>query len=129
MPQAQGIRIGRVLGIPIYIDLSWIIIFGLITYLISAQFAQLNSQWTATQVWTLAAATSLLFFGSVLFHELRIAWSRSTTRSGSSPSRYFCSEGWHGSRKNPARPYRNSTLRLRGRFQARFLAECFTFRR
>ncbi len=70
MPQAQGIRIGRVLGIPIYIDLSWIIIFGLITYLISAQFAQLNSQWTATQVWTLAAATSLLFFGSVLFHEL-----------------------------------------------------------
>lgn len=70
MPQAQGIRIGRVLGIPIYIDLSWIIIFGLITYLISTQFAQLNSQWSATQVWTLAAATSLLFFGSVLFHEL-----------------------------------------------------------
>jgi len=70
MPQAQGIRIGRVLGIPIHIDTSWIIIFGLITYLISNQFAQLNPQWTVTQVWTLAAATSLLFFGSVLFHEL-----------------------------------------------------------
>ncbi len=70
MPQAQGIRIGRILGIPIYIDTSWIIIFGLITYLISNQFAQLNPQWTVTQVWTLAAATSLLFFGSVLFHEL-----------------------------------------------------------
>jgi Zn-dependent protease/predicted transcriptional regulator len=70
MGQAQGIRIGKILGIPIYIDLSWIIIFGLITYLISAQFAQLNPQWTMPQVWTLAAATSLLFFGSVLFHEL-----------------------------------------------------------
>jgi Zn-dependent protease len=70
MGQAQGIRIGRILGIPIYIDLSWIIIFGLITYLISAQFAQLNPQWIMPQVWTLAAVTSLLFFGSVLFHEL-----------------------------------------------------------
>ncbi len=70
MPQAQGIRIGRVLGIPIYIDLSWIIIFGLITYLISTQFAQLNPHWTMPQLWTLGAGTSLLFFGSVLFHEL-----------------------------------------------------------
>jgi Zn-dependent protease/predicted transcriptional regulator len=70
MPQAQGIRIGRILGIPIYIDLSWIIIFGLITYLISNQFGQSNPQWTMTQLWTLGAATSLLFFGSVLFHEL-----------------------------------------------------------
>jgi len=70
MPQAQGIRIGRILGIPIYIDLSWIIIFGLITYLISNQFAQLNPQWTITQLGILGAATSLLFFGSVLFHEL-----------------------------------------------------------
>jgi Zn-dependent protease/predicted transcriptional regulator len=70
MGRAQGIRIGRILGIPIYIDLSWIIIFGLITYLISNQFAQLNPQWTMSQLWTLGAATSLLFFGSVLFHEL-----------------------------------------------------------
>ena len=70
MPQAQGIRIGRILGIPIYIDLSWIIIFGLITYLISNQFAQLNPQWTITQLGILGAATSLLFFSSVLFHEL-----------------------------------------------------------
>jgi Zn-dependent protease/predicted transcriptional regulator len=70
MPQAQGIRIGRILGIPIYIDLSWIIIFGLITYLISNQFALLNPQWTIAQLGILGAATSLLFFGSVLFHEL-----------------------------------------------------------
>ena len=72
MPQAQGIRIGRILGIPIYIDLSWIIIFGLITYLISNQFAQLNPQWTITQLGILGAATSLLFFGSVLIRVLSI---------------------------------------------------------
>lgn len=70
MPQAQGIRIGRILGIPIYIDLSWIIIFGLITYLISTQFAISNPQWTMPQLWTLGATTSVLFFCSVLFHEL-----------------------------------------------------------
>jgi Zn-dependent protease len=70
MTQSQGIRIGRVLGIPIYIDLSWLIIFGLITYLISSRFAQLNPQWTMTELWIMGAATSVLFFGSVLFHEL-----------------------------------------------------------
>ena len=70
MTQSQGIRIGRVLGIPIYIDLSWLIIFGLITYLISSRFAQLNPQWAMTELWTMGAATSVLFFGSVLFHEL-----------------------------------------------------------
>lgn len=70
MGQTQGIRIGRILGIPIYIDLSWLIIFGLITYLISTRFAQLNPKWTMTELWTLGAATSVLFFGSVLFHEL-----------------------------------------------------------
>jgi Zn-dependent protease len=70
MAQSQGIRIGRVLGIPIYIDLSWLIIFGLITYLNSSRFAPLNPQWSTTELWTMGAATSVLFFGSVLFHEL-----------------------------------------------------------
>jgi Zn-dependent protease len=70
MAQTQGIRIGRILGIPIYIDLSWIIIFGLITYAISTQFAQLNPKWSLTEQYALGAATSVLFFGSVLFHEL-----------------------------------------------------------
>ena len=70
MSQTQGIRIGRILGIPIYLDLSWILVFGLITFSLSSYFAQQDPKWTATQHWTLALLTSILFFSSVVFHEL-----------------------------------------------------------
>jgi Zn-dependent protease/predicted transcriptional regulator len=70
MAQSQGFRIGRVLGIPIYIDFSWIIIFSLITYMLSQQFTKEHPQWTTSQHWAVGILTSLLFFGSVLFHEL-----------------------------------------------------------
>jgi Zn-dependent protease/predicted transcriptional regulator len=70
MAQSQGFRIGRVIGIPIYIDFSWIIIFSLITYWIEQQFHRDHPQWSSVQLWGLGILTSLLFFGSVLFHEL-----------------------------------------------------------
>ena len=70
MAQSQGFRIGRVIGIPIYIDFSWIVIFSLITYWIEQQFRHDHPQWTTPQLWALGMLTSLLFFGSVLFHEL-----------------------------------------------------------
>lgn len=73
MPQRDtnaGLQIGRILGIPIYLHASWIFIFALITYDLKTQFAQQQPSWTATQLWILGAVTSLLFFGSVLFHEL-----------------------------------------------------------
>ena len=38
MPNASGLRIGRIFGIPIYIHASWIIIFALITATITGQF-------------------------------------------------------------------------------------------
>jgi Zn-dependent protease len=70
MSQAQGIRIGRILGIPIYLDLSWILIFGLITLLLASQFKEQFPNWGTTWQWVIALLTSFLFFGSVLFHEL-----------------------------------------------------------
>jgi Zn-dependent protease len=58
------------LGIPIYIDYSWVIIFGLITFSLSTQFTKEHPKWTSSQTWGVGLATSLLFFGSVVFHEL-----------------------------------------------------------
>jgi Zn-dependent protease/predicted transcriptional regulator len=66
----RGFLIGRVFGIPIYLDPSWLIIFLLITWSLGMQFTQLHPQWTSAQHWTVGILTSLLFFGSVLFHEL-----------------------------------------------------------
>src|SRR6202140_5353885 len=70
MSQAQGIRVPRLLGIPIYIDFSWILVFGLISFTISGNFAAQHPTWTSTQTWTVGLLTTLLFFASVVFHEL-----------------------------------------------------------
>lgn len=70
MSQAQGIRVARILGIPIYIDFSWILVFGLFIFVVSVNFAALHPTWTSTQAWSVGILTTLLFFASVVFHEL-----------------------------------------------------------
>jgi Zn-dependent protease/predicted transcriptional regulator len=70
MFQTQGIRIGRILGIPIYLDFSWILIFGLITLSLAMQFTKEFSRWSAAEHWAVGIVASLLFFASVVFHEL-----------------------------------------------------------
>jgi Zn-dependent protease/predicted transcriptional regulator len=66
----SGIKIGRVFGIPIFVHLSWFLIFALITYSLGDEFGVRYPQWTSRQLWSLGLLTSVLFFGSVLFHEL-----------------------------------------------------------
>jgi Zn-dependent protease len=70
MPTRPGLRIATILGIPIYLHASWLIIFALITGSLGMQFTQQHPQWTSVQHWTAGLLTSLLFFASVLFHEL-----------------------------------------------------------
>ena len=66
----SGLLIGRVFGIPIYLHPSWTFIFVLITISLHAQFAQEHGDWSAGQHWGVGIATSVLFFASVVFHEL-----------------------------------------------------------
>ena len=69
--RTTGFRIARILGIPIYLDASWLLIFGWITYQLSKiVLPQMYSKWPPAQYWSVGLLTSLLFFGSVLFHEL-----------------------------------------------------------
>lgn len=70
MSRATGFRIAKILGIPIYLDPTWLLIFGLITYMLAMNFGQQHPKWTPVQHWTLGILTSLLFFVSVLLHEL-----------------------------------------------------------
>ena len=67
----SGLRLGRIFGINIYIDWSWIFIFLLVTWNLAAGvFPQLHPNWGATLNWGTAIVASLLFFASVLAHEL-----------------------------------------------------------
>jgi Zn-dependent protease/predicted transcriptional regulator len=68
--RGSGIPLGRIFGIPIYLHPSWFIIFLLITLSLRTQFVSQHPGWTPAQHWTLGIVTSVLFFGSVVFHEL-----------------------------------------------------------
>jgi Zn-dependent protease/predicted transcriptional regulator len=70
MSQKPGLQIARIFGIPIYLHASWAIIFVLITLSLFAQYNQLHPQWGNEKQWAVGILTSLLFFSSVLFHEL-----------------------------------------------------------
>ncbi len=66
----QSVRFGKILGIPIGINYSWFIIFALITLSLTTQFKHLHPDWSYSEHLTFGIATSLLFFVSVLLHEL-----------------------------------------------------------
>lgn len=70
MQPRSGLRVGSILGIPLYLHSSWFIIFALITFLLSSEFQSLRPGWTQPQYWILGIAVSVLFFASVVFHEL-----------------------------------------------------------
>jgi Zn-dependent protease len=70
MPNGTGLKIARIVGIPIYLDTSWVFVFALITWMFKAQFTLLHPAWTPAQYWGVGIVTSLLFFSSVVFHEL-----------------------------------------------------------
>src|ERR1700683_2689852 len=68
--RGEGIRIGKIYGIPIFLQTSWFFIFALITYSFYTEFGGLGLEIAAPQQWGLALFTSILFFGSLIFHEM-----------------------------------------------------------
>lgn len=64
------IRIGRILGIPLGINYSWLVVFGLVIFLMSARFGDMYPEWPLASRWAIALVTTALFFLSVLVHEL-----------------------------------------------------------
>lgn len=69
------IKLGRVWGIPIGLHPTWFLIFIFVTFsLASGYFPAEYPQLPAWAHWGLGALTSILFFASVLAHELGHAW-------------------------------------------------------
>ena len=66
-----GIRIARVFGVPVYIHFSWVVIFGLITWsLATGYFPAHYPDLPASSYWAKGLVASLLFFVSILLHEM-----------------------------------------------------------
>ena len=67
----SGFKVGTLFGISIHIDWSWILIFLLVTWnLAGAVFPSLHPDWSIGMNIVLGLVASLLFFLSILLHEL-----------------------------------------------------------
>jgi Zn-dependent protease len=72
---SSGLVIGRVRGVAIQVHWSWVLIFALITWsLAETVYPTYKDGWSAEQLWAAGAVSSLLFFTSVLIHELSHAF-------------------------------------------------------
>ena len=66
----SSISLGRILGIPVGVSYTWFIILALVSYIVFGQLSLQLPRWGAFPLVGLAGATGLLFFGSILAHEL-----------------------------------------------------------
>jgi Zn-dependent protease len=68
---SNSIRLFTIRGIEVGVHYSWLLIFGLFTWILGTQvFPQELPHLGAVEYWLLGAVTALLFFVSVLIHEL-----------------------------------------------------------
>ncbi|SHF06039.1 site-2 protease family protein [Alkalibacter saccharofermentans] len=66
-----SIVIGKIKGISIEINISWLVIFALLTFMLATSYFPVNfPEWDAALNWMLAAIMTVMFFASVLLHEL-----------------------------------------------------------
>jgi len=67
----RSFQIAKIFGIPFRLDFSWFIIFIFVTLMLSMSFFPDSFKgWHSEYYWIVGIATSLLFFASVIVHEL-----------------------------------------------------------
>lgn len=66
----KGIRIVKLFGIDIEVDWRWLLILLLVVWNLSTTFAQVHPDWSTIFAVTMGILAALLFFLSVLLHEL-----------------------------------------------------------
>jgi Zn-dependent protease len=67
----SSIRIGRIAGIEVGINWTWFLIFALIAFtLAEVVFPETTPDLAAATYWTMGVVAGVLFFGSILLHEL-----------------------------------------------------------
>jgi len=63
-------RLGRVAGIEIAVDSTWLLIFMLVTVSVGTRLRVAHEEWHGVSTWGVGLVTSLLFFASIILHEL-----------------------------------------------------------
>jgi len=122
---APGIHLFTVWGIPIYLHLSWFIIFALITITLAKQFTSMHPGWSQTQHYALGVITSILFFSSVLFHELCHSFVAKLYKIPVKSITLFVFGGLAGIGREPDNAKQEFTIAIIGPVSSLFLGGCF----
>jgi Zn-dependent protease/CBS domain-containing protein len=64
------LKLGRIFGIEVGLHLSWFIIALLVMFSLAGQFYLSNPGWGGGVIWASAIVTGILFFATLLIHEL-----------------------------------------------------------
>jgi Zn-dependent protease len=120
-----SVRLGSIFGVTIAVHFTWFVIFALITFSMTGTFAASFPGLPQAAHLLIGLAASLLFFGSVLFHEM--AHSLMAIRSGK-PVRsitLFIFGGVSEIGKEADRPGEEIRIALIGPVSSYFLAAVF----
>jgi Zn-dependent protease len=123
--QSAGFRLGQVFGIPIYLHPSWLIIFFLITFSLSTQFKADHPSWGPQQHLALGIITSILFFASVIFHELSHSMIARHYQIQVDSITLFIFGGLARIQRDPASAKQEFNIAIAGPLSSLFLGGCF----
>jgi Zn-dependent protease/predicted transcriptional regulator len=66
----SSIKLGRVFGVEIGLHYTWIVIALLIAFSLASHFQMTHPDWEGGVAWVTAIVTAVLFFASIIVHEL-----------------------------------------------------------
>lgn len=119
-------RLGKLLGVPITVDISWFVIFALIVYTLAVgYFPHVNPNLTPAMNWLGGILAGLLLFASVLLHELMHSYVAKRNGIGISGITLFIFGGVSRMRDEPRTPEAELKMALAGPITSFALAAIF----
>lgn len=121
-------KIGKIMGIPIRVHFSWLIVFGLITWSLSTfYFPKAAPDLPATSYWIKGVLAALLLFGSVAFHELAHSFVAKRYKISIESITLFIFGGVAQMKGEPPHPKAEFRIAIAGPLSSLFLSVVFFF--
>jgi Zn-dependent protease len=121
-------KIGKIMGIPIRMHFSWLIIFGLITWSLSTYyFPQAAPDLPTASYWIKGTLAALLLFASVTFHELAHSFVAQRYKISIESITLFIFGGVAQMKGEPPNPRAEFRIAIAGPLSSFFLSVLFFF--
>jgi Zn-dependent protease len=110
----NGFHLGKIFGIDIDIDWSWLLIFALVSWSLASSFGHAHTEWTILMRWGLALVAALLFFTSILLHEMAHALAARAMKIPVRNITLFMFGGVSNIQKEPKSPFNEFVIAIVG---------------